>query len=215
MRKHEPGLYRHSLRVGKLATEFYRFCGVDYARGWNLIEGALLHDLGKICLPASVLVKPRQLSDAEKDVVALHPTIGAELLEAQGYFAKSVINIVRRHHEQLDGSGYPDGWGKRRTAKMVRAVAICDALCAMTEQRSYEDAWPWQEALERLYSMPEQYDREIVGILSMMVRDRGTNLLQNENGLAESQSTKRASGVQRPRSAFYAPRFRHGIQLIQ
>lgn len=110
MRKHEPGLYRHSLRVGKLATDFYRFCGMEYTRGWNLIEGALLHDLGKICLPAAMLTKPRELNDAEKRMIALHPTIGAELLEAQGYFAKPVVNIVRRHHERLDGSGYPDGW---------------------------------------------------------------------------------------------------------
>ena len=126
-----------------------------------------------------------------------------------------MINIVRRHHERLDGSGYPYGWGKKRTAKTVRAVAICDALCAMTEQRPYEDAWPWQEALERLHSMPEQYDREIVGILNMMVRERGTNLLLNKNVLVEWPSTKRASGVRRPRSAFYAPRFRHGIRLVQ
>ncbi len=189
---------------------------MEYTRGWNLIEGALLHDLGKICLPAAILTKPRQLNDAEKRMVALHSSIGAELLEAQGYFGKPVINIVRRHHERIDGSGYPDGWRKERTAKIVRVVAVCDALCAMTEQRSYEDAWPWDEALERLKAMPEQYDGEVAMILEAMIRGRRTSIQPLDSMLAEMQrSSKRASGVTRPRSAFYAPRSRRGILCVQ
>lgn len=216
MREHEPGLYRHSLRVGRLATDFYHFCGMEYTRGWNLIEGALLHDLGKICVPAAILIKPRELNEAEKRMVALHPLIGAELLEAQGYFGKPVINILRRHHERIDGSGYPDGWRKERTAKIVRVVAVCDALCAMTEQRSYEDAWPWAEALGRLKAMPEQYDGEVALILEAMTRERRTSIQLPDSMLAEMQrSSKRASGVARPRSAFYAPRARRGILCIQ
>ena len=209
MRLHDPGLYRHSLRVGKLAADFYHFCGMDFGSGWDLIEGGLLHDLGKICLPASLLNKPKELSDAEKRMVALHPTIGAELLEAQQYSSKRVINIVRRHHERLDGSGYPDGWRRGRTAKLIRIVAVCDALCAMTEERPYEDAWPLQEALERLKSMPEQYDQEPLRLLERMFNERGTSIQISETLPATQQrSSRRSSGVLRPRSAFFAPRQR-------
>ena len=215
MRKHEPNLYRHSLRVGRLATDFYRFCGMEYTKGWNLIEGALLHDLGKICLPPTVLSRPRRLSEEEQRLIALHPIIGAELLEAQGRFSKPVINIVRRHHERLDGSGYPNGWRRQRTAKLVRMVAACDALCAMTEDRPYEDAWPVQEAMERLKAMPEQYDAEIVGVLDMMIRERRTTIELFETiSPATKDYSKRASGVKRPRSAFYAPRSLSRIHVI-
>ncbi len=207
MRRHEPSLHRHSLRVGRLAADYHSFCGLEYERGWSLIEGALLHDLGKICLDSSVLSKPRFLSDGEKRMIALHPTIGAELLDAQGYFSKVVVNIVRRHHERLDGSGYPNGWGRRRTAKAVRVVAACDALCAMTEDRPYEDAWPVSEAIKRLKAMPKQYDAEIVESLDMMIHERGTTIPLFEDISATTKDfSKRNSGVKRPRSAFYAAR---------
>ena len=216
MLKHEPSLHRHSLRVGRLASDFYRFCGMEYNRGWSLIEGALLHDLGKLCIPASVLSKPRELSEEERRMVALHPTIGAELLEAQGYFGKPVINIVRRHHERLDGSGYPNGWQRRRTAKLVRVVAVCDALCAMTEDRPYEDAWPVREALERLEEMPGQYDGNIVGAVETMIRERGTSTpLRESMSPATKDYAKIASGVKRPRSAFFAPRSRSRLRIVQ
>ena len=216
MRKHEPGLHRHSIRVGRLAADYYSFCGMEFSRGWSLIEGALLHDLGKICLQPSVLSKPRGLSGEEKRMIALHPTIGAELLEAHGYFNKAVINIVRRHHERLDGSGYPNGWRRRKTAKTIRVVAACDALCAMTEDRPYEDPWPVHDAVKRLKSMPEQYDAEIVGTIEMMIRERGTSIPLRENiSLDTKNFTKKASGVKKPRSAFYAPRSRSRIQVLQ
>ena len=216
MRKHDPALHRHSIRVGRLATDYSRFLGMDYERGWNLIEGALLHDVGKICLPVTVLTKPRNLNEEEKRMLALHPVIGAELLSAQGYFAQTVVNIVLRHHERLDGSGYPGGWRKQRTAKLVRVVALCDALCAMTEDRPYEDAWPWEEALDRLQVMSGQYDPEILSVLRSMIVERGTSIQLHE-GLPPSgrNEARKSSDVQRPRSAFFAPRSRHGVRLLQ
>lgn len=216
MRDHEPGLHRHSLRVGKLVNDLHHYCGLDYSRGWDLVEGALLHDVGKLCLPASILTKPKALSETEKRMVALHPSIGAELLEAQCYFGKRVVDIVRHHHERLDGSGYPNAWRKQRTAKVVRVVAVCDALCALTENRPYEEAWPMPEALERLKSMPDQYDQEPVSLLETMFTERRTSI-QFDGKLSPStqRSPKRSSGVLRPRSAFYAPRTRGDRRTIQ
>ena len=216
MRKHEPNLYRHSLRVGRLAADYYSFCGMAFGLGWSLIEGALLHDIGKTCLDAEVLSRPRALNQQERRMIALHPTIGAELLEAQGYFGKPVINIVRRHHERLDGSGYPNGWRRRRTAKSVRVVAACDALCAMTEDRPYEDAWPVADALKRLKSMPEQYDFEIVVALESMILERGTTIpLYESVSAATKDFAKKAAGVKRPRSAFYAARSLSRLDRVQ
>ena len=96
MRSHEPGLYEHSLHVAKLATDYTRFCGLDLETSWNIIEGGLLHDVGKIQLPPALLVKPKALSGAEQRMMILHPKVGAGLLEAEGYYTKPVIAIVKR-----------------------------------------------------------------------------------------------------------------------
>lgn len=216
MHQHDPRLHSHSLRVGLLANDYYRFCGMPYEQGWDLVEGAVLHDVGKICIDSDILNRPRQLNESEKRIVSMHPVIGAELLKSEDHFSRPVLNIVRHHHERLDGSGYPDGWRGRRTSKLVRIVAACDAFCAMTEDRPYEDAWPWREALDRLKSMQFQYDLKIATVLEKMLIERGTSISLRERITSpEPRSGKRASGVQRPRSAFFAPKYRHGLGPIQ
>jgi putative nucleotidyltransferase with HDIG domain len=138
MRKHESGLFEHSLHVGKLVTDYTRFCGLAFETAWPMIEGGLLHDIGKTQLPSALLVKPRALNEGEQRMMILHPGFGAALLEAEDYYDDHVVAIVKSHHERLDGSGYPDGLHESRTPKAVRVVAVCDAFCAMTESRPYE-----------------------------------------------------------------------------
>lgn len=97
---------------------------------------------------------------------------------------------------------------------MVRTVAVFDAFGAMTEDRPYEDAWPWQEALKRLGSMPEQYDSEVVGVVKVMLQQHGTNKLLSESlSIVKPGKSRTNAGVLRPRSAFYAPRSRQGVRL--
>ncbi len=206
MHAHETGLYRHSVRVARLVTEYTRFAGVPYQSAWTMIEGGLLHDVGKTLMPQALLVKPKPLNEAEKQMMTLHPAIGAALLEAEGYFTVPVVAIVRSHHERLDGSGYPEGL-RHTTAKAVRVVALCDAFCAMTESRPYEGAWPEEAALKRLQSMPDQYDADAAlslgGVLE--AKRQGWSPENMEFDLSSELTVKahRRTGLVHPRSAFF------------
>ena len=208
VRAHEAGLYRHSVRVARLVTEYTRFVGAPYQSAWTMIEGGLLHDVGKTLMPAAMLVKPKPLNEAEKQMMTLHPAIGAALLEAEGYLTIPVIAIVRSHHERLDGSGYPEGL-RHTTAKAVRVVAVCDAFCAMTESRPYEGAWPEDAALKRLQSMPDQYDADIAislgGVLD--AKRQGWSPENTNVNLPSDLKVKahRRIGLVHPRSAFFEP----------
>ncbi len=203
---HETGLYRHTIRVARLVTEYTRFAGIPYPSAWTMIEGGLLHDVGKILMPVAMLVKPKPLNEAEKQMMTLHPAIGAALLEVEGYFEPPVIAVVRSHHERLDGSGYPEGL-RHTTAKAVRVVAICDAFCAMTESRPYEGAWPEEAALKRLQSMPNQYDLKIALSLGEVLeaKRQGWNPEKTEVDLGSELMSKghRRISLVHPRSAFF------------
>ena len=206
LRSHEPGLYQHSLHVANLVTDYTRFCRLGFETAWPMILGGLLHDIGKTQLPAAMLVKPKALNDAEQRMMILHPAFGAALLEAEDYYTKPVIAIVKSHHERLDGSGYPKGLQKSRTARAVRVVAVCDAFCAMTEVRPYENAWPVDRAVARLRSMPEQYDGEVVFALGEMLEAREHGWQSEDTNMAEPVSVVSRTPLAaqlHPRSAFF------------
>lgn len=206
MRLHEEGLLTHSLHVANVVTDYTRFCGYSYKMAWMMIEGALLHDVGKTQLPATILTKAQSLDEAERSMMVLHPAFGAALLEAEQYYDESVIAIVKRHHERLDGSGYPDRLDEANIDQAVRIVAVCEAFCAMTERRPYENAWPTSHALARLQTMPAQYDQEVVGRLAELIgaKDQGwgfkdTTLEYPVDVLVE----RKHPGLIKPQSAFY------------
>jgi putative nucleotidyltransferase with HDIG domain len=207
MRSHESGLLEHSLHVAKLVTDYTRFSGLSYDSSWSMIEGGLLHDIGKTQLPPALLVKPKALNDAEQRMMILHPGIGAGLLEAEGYYTAPVVLIVKSHHERLDGTGYPSGLQASRLTRGVRVVAVCDAFCAMTETRPYENAWPADRALARLQSMPEQYDGEVVlALREMLLKAREPGWRSEETMVDEPvdvTSKRKRPGSIHPRSAFF------------
>jgi putative nucleotidyltransferase with HDIG domain len=206
VRAHEAGLYRHTIRVARLVTEYTRFLGIPYQKAWVMIEGGLLHDLGKTLMPAAMLVKAKPLNDCEKQMMLLHPSIGAALLEAEGHFTPPVVAVVKSHHERLDGSGYPEGL-RQSTLNAVRVVAVLDAFCAMTESRPYEGAWPEDQALNRLLSMPEQYDPAVSESLGKLLEAKrhgwsGGNI-EIEVVSKPSSRFLRGGGLVHPRNAFF------------
>jgi HD-GYP domain-containing protein (c-di-GMP phosphodiesterase class II) len=111
--------------------------------------GALLHDVGKVHLPAGILRKPGPLDPGERELVNRHPVWGAELLETVPGL-EPVATIVRFHHERWDGTGYPDGLERDRIPIASRIVAVCDAYQAMTSERPYRPALPPAAAAHEL-----------------------------------------------------------------
>ena len=135
--------------------------------------GALLHDVGKVRLPAAILRKPGALSRAERALVNRHPAWGAELLECVAGL-EPVATVVRFHHERWDGTGYPDGLRRNRIPIASRIIAVCDAYQAMTSTRSYRFALPPGASASQLRAgSGTQFDPAVVECFVDILMERG------------------------------------------
>jgi HD-GYP domain-containing protein (c-di-GMP phosphodiesterase class II) len=140
----------HTRRVAMLAVEIGEQLGLSPTRLRSLAIGGLLHDIGKLSVPDSILQKPGPLDDDEFDVVKLHPDRGRELLNELGGFDEMVRRLVLDHHERLDGSGYPRGLAGDQIDLATRILAVCDVYDALVSPRVYRAAWSREKALALL-----------------------------------------------------------------
>jgi HD-GYP domain-containing protein (c-di-GMP phosphodiesterase class II) len=127
---------------------------------------ALLHDVGKVRVPKSIINKPGPLTPAERKVMEQHTVEGERLLLRVGGLLGEVGRIVRSCHERYDGAGYPDGIAGDEIPLLARIVACCDAFNAMTTDRSYRVAMPLDEAVAELRrASGTQFDPAVVDAL--------------------------------------------------
>ncbi len=141
----------HSVNVCVLALAFGAHLGLDQQELEHIGLGALLHDTGKLFLPAAIREKSDALTDAEWNIVRQHPQDGYDILVDKGDFPREVLDIVRCHHERLDGSGYPAGLAGVQVPLHVRVVALANAYESMTSHRVYRSAMSADRALQALY----------------------------------------------------------------
>jgi HD-GYP domain-containing protein (c-di-GMP phosphodiesterase class II) len=128
--------------------------------------GALLHDIGKIAVPAEIINKPGPLDDDEWAVMKLHTVEGQQMLDRVGGVLGEVGRVVRSSHEHFDGSGYPDHLAGSEIPIEARIVACCDAFSAMTTTRSYRKAMSLDAAIEELErNSGTQFDPRVVDAL--------------------------------------------------
>jgi putative nucleotidyltransferase with HDIG domain len=140
----------HSERVSVLSVAMGRHLSLS-ARDLEVVRlGALLHDIGKIGVPDSVLMKPGKLTDAEFQAIRQHPVLGARILRSVPFLAPH-IPIVELHHERPDGRGYPHGLRGDDIPLAARIVHVADAYDAITTARAYRGARPSSEALQELW----------------------------------------------------------------
>jgi len=131
---------------------------------------SLLHDLGKLRVPDSILTKPGPLSEEEWEVMKNHPVWGEELL-ATHQWMKTARQIARWHHERWDGSGYPDGLRGEQIPISAAIVTVADGLDAMTSERPYKGAWPPERAIQEIRSQKgKQYSPEVVEAFNRALR---------------------------------------------
>jgi putative nucleotidyltransferase with HDIG domain len=142
---------QHTRRVALLAVQVGERLGLSSSRLRTLATGALVHDIGKLSVPDSILKKPGPLSSDEYDVVKRHAEWGAKLIDELGGFSESVRRLVRDHHERLDGQGYPSGRTADDLALDTRILTVCDVYDALISSRVYRPAWTSQEALALLH----------------------------------------------------------------
>jgi len=168
-----PFTYRHSLEVADVATAMAQAMQLAPDRVLLVRRAALLHDLGKLAVPNTILDKTTELTGDEWESVIQHPRLTREILERIGPFAQ-IAAIAGAHHEKLDGSGYPDQLTARELSFEARIVAVADMYQALTEQRSYREAMSHTAAMEILRRLsPTKIDAHCVAAVAL-VRDPRT-----------------------------------------
>lgn len=141
----------HVVRVGELAMRLGVRAGLSPSRLRAVGLAALLHDIGKLVIPSSIVAKPDRLTDEEFSVMKTHCERGAALLEASAVL-RSVAPLVRAHHERPDGVGYPDGLAGEVLTMDMAIVSVCDAWDAMTNDRQYREGMTLERASDILRS---------------------------------------------------------------
>lgn len=146
----DENAYFHALNVMVLSLMLGRTCGLDESKLVALGTGALFHDMGKVRLPDVVLRKGMQRNKAEEDFYRLHTVYGAQMAAEVSIFAPATLDIIRHHHEHMDGSGFPDGIAAAKTTMLARIVAIANRYDKLCNAPEYGHLTP-AEALSQMY----------------------------------------------------------------
>ncbi|UTI65117.1 diguanylate cyclase [Paraconexibacter antarcticus] len=164
------GTRSHSERVAALSEELARRCGWTSKRARQLHAAALLHDVGKIGIPDSILLKPSSLTADEYEEIKRHPEIGAQI--AAEVLDEEPTRWVRHHHERWDGAGYPDGLAGHDVPDGAQLLALADAWDVMTTARSYQRTLTIEEArAECVAQRGAQFSPEAVDALLALSAD--------------------------------------------
>jgi putative nucleotidyltransferase with HDIG domain len=155
--------FGHSKVVARYSLALARILGINDSNQLEKIhQGALLHDVGKIAIPDSILKKPARLTNSEWEKIKLHPAVGYGLIKEIN-LPEVVGNIILYHHEYFDGTGYPFGLKENKIPLEARIFALADALDAITSHRPYRPPRSFDEARkEILLARGTQFDPLIV-----------------------------------------------------
>ena len=152
----------HSTRLAEWGMRVARELGLEEAELQNLEVAALLHDIGKVGIPDSVLLKPERLDAEEYALMKKHSEYGWAVLRMLPGFERAALDILH-HHESFDGKGYPAGLKKTEIPVVSRIVCVIDAFDAMVSSRPYRKGLPYQEAVRRLNEASgTQFDPTVV-----------------------------------------------------
>ncbi len=165
--------YQHCLLMAGLCAAFSLNSGLTSDHQQLLLQAALVHDVGKARIPASILNKPGALSKPEMDVMRTHPALGHAMLAGQRGINPVILDVIRHHHEYLDGSGYPDRLQGRQISDYVRIATICDIYAALIECRPYKAPMPPQQALAVLTGLGVKLDKNMLKHFEAVVADSG------------------------------------------
>ena len=145
----DPYTAGHQKRVTRLAVAIAQDMGQDEKTIEAVRTAALLHDIGKINVPSSILTKPGKISDIEFDMAKIHPQVGYEILKKID-FPWPIADIILQHHEKLDGSGYPEGLKEKDIKVEAKILAVADVVEAMSSNRPYRPSLGLNEAVKEI-----------------------------------------------------------------
>ncbi len=169
----DPYTAGHQRRVAELACAIAEEMGLDRKRIEVLRIAGLLHDIGKISVPAEILSKPGKLTDVEMKLIMAHPKVGYEILKNID-FDGPVAEIVLQHHERMDGSGYPRGLKGDEILLEARILGVADVVEAMASHRPYRPALGIQMALDEIKrNKGKLYDPQVVDACIKVFKEKG------------------------------------------
>ncbi|MCA8948959.1 MAG: HD domain-containing protein [Planctomycetes bacterium] len=178
----DPTTSGHAERVVGYADRLARHCGVNDEDRTSLRLAALLHDIGKIGIPDSILTKPGPLTPDEMEIVKRHPAMGYEVLASlEGQ--DNVRNWVVQHHERWDGKGYPYGLAGEEVALPGRILVLAEVYDALAEERSYKPAWSVTKICALFRDQAgRQFDPELAHLVADGLERQGKRFFAQEAG---------------------------------
>ncbi|OGR82875.1 MAG: hypothetical protein A2902_07830 [Elusimicrobia bacterium RIFCSPLOWO2_01_FULL_64_13] len=181
----------HADRVARFAVILGRILKRTPEELEILDKGGVLHDIGKMAIPDSILLKPGSLSKEEFDLMKTHPVVGCTICERLRA-AKTALPLIRHHHERLDGTGYPDGLKGDQISPLVRIINVVDIYDALTTRRSYKDAWPIDRTFSVMYEEVRRgwWDGDILREWEKFVRSEDYRLLSLRIPFKESNTQR-------------------------
>jgi len=173
----DPFVLGHSKQVAYMASAIARKFKLPEKKIELIYRAGLLHDMGKIGIPDSILQKPFPLTNEEIKKIERHPDLGANLLKTSQSLA-NLIPIIRHHHERYDGTGYPDGLKGNEIPLEARILTIADALDAMISNRPYRNGLSNQKLLDQIErGSSTQFDPQVASVLIELLKSEGEKLL--------------------------------------
>jgi len=162
----------HTQRVTEQTLKLARAMGMDEGELVHVRRGALLHDMGKLGIPDSILLKPDKLSEQEWEIMRQHPRYAFEMLAPVEYL-RPALEIPYCHHEKWDGTGYPRGLKGEQIPLAARIFAVIDVWDALSSERPYRKAWLREKVIEHIRSLAgTHFDPRVVkAFLKMFAAD--------------------------------------------
>jgi putative nucleotidyltransferase with HDIG domain len=175
----DPYTHGHTERVAEYAVGLARAMGFPPEEVQRIQFGAFLHDIGKVHTEDHVLHKPDALTEEEWKIVKMHPVRGAEMVKGVR-FLERVVDIIRHHHERVDGKGYPDGLQGDEISMAARVVNVADAFDAMTTDRPYRAGLSVAQAIAQMQDKAgTQFDAGVVEVLVDAIQSGQISLVTN------------------------------------
>ena len=171
----DPYTFGHQRRVADLAFAIAEEMGLGDGWAKAIHLAGLVHDLGKIRIPAEILSKPGRLDEIEFGLIRRHPQAGYDILKSID-FEWPIAQMVLQHHERMDGSGYPQGLKDEEIVLGARILSVADVVEAISSHRPYRPGLGLESALEELSSHPGRYDPQVVAACFRLFREQGYRL---------------------------------------
>jgi putative nucleotidyltransferase with HDIG domain len=173
LEKRDPYTAGHQRQVAKLAHAIAQEMHLPQEAVEGIYMGSLIHDVGKIYVPAEILSRPGKLSEAEFNLIKAHPQVGYDIIKGIE-FPWPVAKMILQHHERLNGSGYPQGLKGDEISQEARILAVADVVEAMASHRPYRPGLGLDKALEEIsQNRGILYDPQAVDSCLRLFREKG------------------------------------------